>query len=326
MRRFATNVPLVDGPQPISVSVAMLCSSRTYSSHSEPGAGAQRPPALELSVVSLISFPLVLSGGRGSACRSAFLLLRRLDILATSSGLLARRPPLQMSRSCLASRGPIGRCPGHMPTPNQPASVNRRIAFQVYSYVFGRRSLSRHVRWSHSHRRGAFSRVVATVGLAERAPYPGRSQPVCSHAGADWAGVVMPGVLRTPNQSVQRTAGHTGLPMVLLDSCVHGFRGGSLTSLLGVCAMIRSWSWKHQPQDSLACRCPSLTSGLHSSVTLPLMRPPLMRSPVVYSTSISSPRLTVVPQILICVAVPVIRLTTRWSEQEERRSRWFRVR
>ena len=29
--------------------------------------------------------------------------------------------------------------------PNQPASANRRIAFQVYSYVSGRRSLSRHV-------------------------------------------------------------------------------------------------------------------------------------------------------------------------------------
>ena len=30
-------------------------------------------------------------------------------------------------------------------SPNQPASANRRIAFQVYSYVSGRRSLSRHV-------------------------------------------------------------------------------------------------------------------------------------------------------------------------------------
>ena len=41
-----------------------------HTAHAEPSAGAQRPPAWELSVVLLISFPSWLSGGRGSACRS----------------------------------------------------------------------------------------------------------------------------------------------------------------------------------------------------------------------------------------------------------------
>ena len=55
-------------------SLAPICgwlSSIPVTRDSEPGAGAQRPTGLQLSVASLIWFHFWLSGGRGSACRSA---------------------------------------------------------------------------------------------------------------------------------------------------------------------------------------------------------------------------------------------------------------
>ena len=78
---------------------------------SEPGAGVQRPPALGLSVVLLISFPLGLSGGRGSACRSDYLARarRRRGMHGSFLGWVCRPPRVRT----LGIFGTIFSCPSH---------------------------------------------------------------------------------------------------------------------------------------------------------------------------------------------------------------------
>ena len=62
---------------------------------------------------------------RCSPWRSAFLSSRRRGTHATSSGRRGRRQPRRTSRASPASRGPIGRCPGRTPTPNEALDTMR---------------------------------------------------------------------------------------------------------------------------------------------------------------------------------------------------------
>lgn len=67
--------------------------------------------------------------------------------------------------------------------------------------------------------------------------------------------------------------------------------------------MISSSSWKHQPFDSLTCKCLS-ADGLHISVTFPSIIAPFILSPDVYRTFILSPNFTIRPQIVTSFDVP----------------------